>query len=105
MHLLHPARIRRVGSLGVIGLLSLFLVPDLALSQEEQKNTVSVPGVPPGEDVDSRRGVGDMPQSAADQKTLLPSPQHQDEKFHLVEATIDDIHKAFQRRELTCTGL
>jgi len=46
-----------------------------------------------------------MPQSAPPQKTALTPPLSKDGKFHLVEAKIDDIHKALQKRELTCTGL
>jgi amidase len=34
-----------------------------------------------------------------------PKRPPRDKRFHLVEATIDDIHRAIKRREITCEGL
>lgn len=86
--------------LGAAVLLALFLIPSLALSNDQDDDSKGIPGVPPGIDADKGRRVG------TSRKGLpIKPPPPRDGKFHLVEATIDDIHRALQKRELTCTQL
>jgi hypothetical protein len=82
----------------------LFSFPGLATSQEQEDTLRIVPGIPPGEDIDSRRGGG-MPLKSQSMQSSLTAAPPRDGKFHLVEATIEDIHGALRRRELTCTDL
>jgi amidase len=93
-----------VSRVGAVCLLTVLLFPGLAPSQEQENATSAVPGIPPGEDLDSRRGGG-RPLERQSIQSPLTEPQRRDGKFHLVEATIEDIHDALRQRELTCTDL
>lgn len=65
MQILHTVHIRGV-YLAMVCLLTLLLLPGLSLSQAQEDDTtaapeddtVAIPGVPPGQDVDSGRGAG-----------------------------------------------
>ena len=89
MRILNTVHIRGVGHLGVVCLLTFLLLPRLSFGQVEQDETV---GVPPGKDIGGDRGVGVPPTSK------LKQAVQRDGKFHLLEATIDDIHSALQKR-------
>jgi amidase len=100
MRILNTVHIRGVGHLGVVCLLTFLLLPRLSFGQVEQDETVGVPpGIPPGKDVGGDRGVGMPPTSK------LKQAVQRDGKFHLLEATIDDIHSALQKQEITCDAL
>jgi hypothetical protein len=117
MQILHTVHIRGV-YLAMVCLLTLLHLPGLSLSQAQeddttaapQDDTVAIPGVPPGQDVDSGRGAGLQLEGQGQldgqrQPSALKLASKRDGKFHLVEATIDDIHKALKKRELTCVDL
>jgi hypothetical protein len=102
----------------MVCLLTLLHLPGLSLSQAQeddttaapQDDTVAIPGVPPGQDVDSGRGAGLQLEGQGQldgqrQPSALKLASKRDGKFHLVEATIDDIHKALKKRELSCVDL
>ncbi len=74
-------RARRLG-LGLAALCTLILVPGPPVGPQDHPVGVANAGRPP-----------------------RPKRPPRDKKFHLVEATIADIHKALKRRELTCEGL
>src|SRR5258706_6955737 len=104
MQIVNTASLKRVGCPGVVCLFIILLLPRLSFSQAEEDNTTGIPGVPPGEDLDSRRGVGRPLESSVKQNPLKEAPPR-DGKFHVGEATIDDIQSALRTRELTCTDL
>jgi Asp-tRNA(Asn)/Glu-tRNA(Gln) amidotransferase A subunit family amidase len=70
----------------------------------QEEGVTTIPGIPPGIDVDSGRGGGIRAESPP-LPNALTDAQPRDGKFHLVEATIADIQSALRRRELTCTDL
>jgi amidase len=67
----------------------------------------SMPGIPPGIDVGNRAGVGMPPAGQGKLQSIDNSLQSLTTggKFHLVEASISDIHSALQNHEITCEGL
>ncbi len=101
--MLHTVHIRGV-HFATVFLSMLILLTGLSLSQAQEDDTtaapeddtVAIPGVPPGQDVDRGRGVGLQRERQRQQSPLTPAPQR-DGKFHLVEATIGDIHKALKK--------
>jgi len=65
------------------------------------------PGTPPGIDVGGRPGVGLPPTSQLKLQSTSHAMQDvaNDGKFHIVEATIPDIHAALESGDITCETL
>ncbi len=106
-HPLHSSRNDRVRR--SLGILSIFLVVGFApatFAQWEDSDAAVTPGIPPGVDVDATIGTPSVRTRASrpSRPPRAPRPPR-DNKFHLVEATIADIHRALERREITCDGL
>jgi len=97
----NPWRAYRVGVLA--GLVFPMLLPRASLGQWEQDEP-AVPGTPPAVDVDVLGGGASNRASRRPRPPRPPHPPH-DNKFHLYEATIADIHRALERREITCDAL
>ena len=79
---------------------SLMLVPlVIESSADDDDGLYAGKSSPPGWDKKPYGGVGYTPRGE------LKKPGKKDVKFHLVEASIADIHAALQRREITCDRL
>jgi len=70
-----------------------------ARAEEDESPVPALRSEVPGWDSMPKPGVGKRPQ------TPLRLPPKKTGRFQLVEATIDDIHGALMRREITCDGL
>lgn len=82
----------------VVALATSALVDPAIAAADDDQDGVYV-GTPPGWDKKPSFGIGFPP------KGKLKKPGKKDDKFHLVEATIADIHGALLRREITCEKL
>jgi len=69
------------------------------------EETMVIPGARPGMDSGTRRGVGEPPASQRAVHAAEHGSKGKDGKFHLIEATIADIHAALQKQDITCEGL
>ncbi len=79
---------------------SLMFVPFvIESSADDDDGLYAGKSSPPGWDKKPYGGVGFTPRGQ------LKKPGKKDDKFHLVEASIADIHAALQRREITCDRL
>ncbi len=84
---------------------AVLTAPVFAQKTVDEESTVK--GAPPGVDAGHRTGVGQPPAG----QSKLQLTEHalldiaNDGKFHLLEASIDDIHAAMQRGEITCVDL
>ncbi|MBY0399070.1 hypothetical protein K2X89_02165, partial [Myxococcota bacterium] len=99
MHQLAP-RTRRSSSIVFHLLLTLLSILPLARAHADDDDERGVPDGPiPGWDAGPKRGLGSGPRGR------WPWPPKRPGRFQLVEASIDDIHVALLRREITCEGL
>ena len=100
MESLHVFSLRRVGFLG-IWLVAMLAVPLPSAGQGEgdEDESVGISGNPPGRDVGAALGVGWPPRSK------IKRPLIKDDRFHLLEATISEIHRALLTRQITCDRL
>jgi hypothetical protein len=80
----------------------LMLFPPMSFGESEQDDSTGMPGTPPGFDVDAFRAVD---RSNRPPRPPRPPRAPRDKKFHLYEATIADIHRALERKEISCDQL
>ena len=91
---------RTVGTTLAVAVVSgVMLFASVSPSAADENDDSPFVGTPPGWDKKSRPGIG-FPPFGKHKK-----PGKKDGKFHLVEATIADIHGALHRREITCERL
>jgi amidase len=95
----------RRGGTAVAGLLALALVHVVPAGAAED-DPEGAPGVPPALDVDALGG-GQQRKAAIAQSARAPRPPRppRDKQFHLLEASIAELHAALKRREISCDAL
>lgn len=99
---MHPQarhRRRRASSVPLFFLLTLLSLLPLSQARADDEERGRPDGPVPGWDAGPKRGHDSKPKFRAPRTSKRPG------RFQLVEASIEDIHAALLRREITCEGL
>jgi amidase len=95
---------RGSGIMYVVCLLMVLLLPSVSFGDEENPHEdLGPPSHPPGWDARPSHNVGES--SGLQFEAGQVEARGEDRRFHLVEATIEDIHKALRTRQISCENL